>query len=75
MLLQPTVIQRQSNPIQINDGKNKTKEYHLNHNFFDPSKSSPPNEFMIKLNERILKHTIKHRGLSIDFTEQSSNIR
>lgn len=74
MLPQRTVIQRQSNPIQINNDaiSKKTKhEYHLNHNFFDPSKSSPPNEFMVKLNERMLKYTIRQRGLSIDITEQA----
>ena len=32
------------------------KEYSLNHNFFDPSKSSPPNEFMIKLYMRNSKY-------------------
>lgn len=31
----------------------KIQEYGLKQNFFDPSKSSPPNNFMIKLNERI----------------------
>ena len=28
-------------------------EYRLKQNFFDPSKSSPPNEFMIKLQMRM----------------------
>jgi hypothetical protein len=28
-------------------------EYSLKQNFFDPSKSSPPNEFMIKLQMRM----------------------
>ena len=32
---------------------NPTIEYSLKQNFFDPSKSSPPNEFMIKLHMRI----------------------
>uniref|UniRef100_A0A6C0D8B4 Uncharacterized protein n=1 Tax=viral metagenome TaxID=1070528 RepID=A0A6C0D8B4_9ZZZZ len=27
--------------------------YDLKSNFFDPSKSSPPNEFLLKLNQRI----------------------
>jgi hypothetical protein len=30
----------------------KTEEYDLKRNFFDPNKSSPPNEFMIKLYKR-----------------------
>jgi hypothetical protein len=29
------------------------REYSLKENFFDPSKSSPPNEFMIKLHMRM----------------------
>ena len=30
-----------------------TSEYSLKQSFFDPSKSSPPNEFMIKLHMRM----------------------
>jgi len=30
----------------------KDKEFDLKRNFFDPNKSSPPNEFMIKLYKR-----------------------
>jgi len=32
-------------------------EYSLKQNFFDPSKSSPPNEFMIKLHMRMNMYT------------------
>jgi hypothetical protein len=32
-----------------------SNEYSLNNSFFDPSKSSPPNEFMLKLHLR-MKH-------------------
>jgi hypothetical protein len=35
-------------------------EYSLKQNFFDPSKSSPPNEFMIKLHMRISNYTASH---------------
>ena len=28
-------------------------EYSLKQNFFDPSKSSPPNDFLLKLNQRL----------------------
>lgn len=31
----------------------KEKEYDLKQNFFDPSKSSPPNNFMMKLQMRM----------------------
>ena len=33
-------------------------EYSLNQSFFDPSKSSPPNEFMIKLHMRMNKYYV-----------------
>jgi len=33
------------------------KSYSLKQNFFDPTKSSPPNEFMIKLHMRISNMT------------------
>lgn len=39
--------------MKINSPKS---EYSLKQNFFDPSKSSPPNEFMIKLHMRINKY-------------------
>jgi hypothetical protein len=51
----------ESNPIKqilttsmkINSPKG---EYSLKQNFFDPSKSSPPNEFIIKLHMRMNKY-------------------
>ncbi len=33
-------------------------EYSLNQNFFDPSKSSPPNEFMLKLKLRMSHYNL-----------------
>jgi hypothetical protein len=39
--------------LTISNKTNTTNEYNLNQNFFDPSKSSPPNEFMIKLRMRM----------------------
>jgi hypothetical protein len=45
-------------PIPQNSPTNKkvgfsVTEYSLKQNFFDPSKSSPPNEFMLKLQLRM----------------------
>ena len=40
---------------------NKESEYSLKQNFFDPSKSSPPNEFMIKLYIRMTNYTSLHK--------------
>ena len=57
MLTRTNVINEKSNIIPINQKLNtsnkETNEYNLNKNFFDPSKSSPPNEFMIKLRMRM----------------------
>jgi hypothetical protein len=43
-----------STKFKVNDEYN---QYSLNKNFFDPTKSSPPNEFMIKLRLRMDKYS------------------
>ena len=48
----PIIIQSNSN----NCNSPTKGEYSLKQNFFDPSKCSPPNEFMIKLHMRIHKY-------------------
>ena len=60
MLSKPLVIRERSNNININQNLSTTMknqspkgEYSLKQNFFDPSKSSPPNDFMIKLRMRM----------------------
>ena len=40
-------------------------EYSLKQNFFDPTKSSPPNEFMIKLQMRLSKFDIKENFIDL----------
>ena len=50
------LIHEKSNVIPISPSSPTRKiinEYSLKENFFDPSKSSPPNEFMKKLQERM----------------------
>ena len=44
----------------MKENNNDKIEYSLKQNFFDPSKSSPPNEFMIKLHMRISNYTASH---------------
>jgi hypothetical protein len=44
------VIIRKEEPFSV---KKKEYEYDLKQNFFDPSKSSPPNDFMMKLQMRM----------------------
>jgi hypothetical protein len=37
--------------------KGDLHEYGLKQNFFDPSKSSPPNEFLLKLQNRMINYS------------------
>jgi hypothetical protein len=57
------IKQKLSTPMKINSPKG---EYSLKQNFFDPSKSSPPNEFMIKLHMRVEKHYMDNNDVSCD---------
>lgn len=41
----------------------KTNEYSLTHNFFDPSESSPPNDFLNKLTIRMQRYQKKDMSL------------
>jgi hypothetical protein len=53
-----------STPMEINSPSKG--EYSLKQNFFDPSKSSPPNEFMIKLHMRMNKYHMDNKDDSLD---------
>ena len=60
MISRQHIIHERSNIIPIKQNlstsmkaTSQTSEYSLKQNFFDPSKSSPPNEFMIKLHMRM----------------------
>jgi hypothetical protein len=50
------IKQNLTTDMKINSPKVPKGEYSLKQNFFDPSKSSPPNEFMIKLHMRMNKY-------------------
>lgn len=50
-------MHEKSAPIKIpspSNFKNDAPEYGLKQNFFDPTKGSPPNVFMLKLQNRIV---------------------
>ena len=47
---------RKSNTIPIKNNNYENHEYSLKQNFFDPTKSSPPNIFMIKLYSRMFNY-------------------
>ena len=54
--MKSSLIHERSNIIPISPSSPTRKsenEYSLKENFFDPSKSSPPNEFMKKLQQRM----------------------
>ncbi len=57
----PTKI---STPMEMNSPSKG--EYSLKQNFFDPSKSSPPNEFMIKLHMRMNIYHMDNKDDSLD---------
>ena len=46
-------------------------EYSRKQNFFDPSKSSPPNEFMLKLHMRLTNYNSKLYDVSSDIKDDS----
>ena len=54
------VIKSKSIPIP----QTTTQEYGLKQNLFDPTKSSPPNEFMLKLRMRVSLYSSGDRTLS-----------
>ncbi len=55
-------------PENVNSPKG---EYSLKQNFFDPSKSSPPNEFMLKLHMRISNYDSKLVVLTDDIKDDN----
>ena len=46
------ITHTKSKNFSIKENK-KLQEYSLNNNYFDPSNHSPPNDFIIKLRQRI----------------------
>ena len=59
MLSRQNIINEKANiiaiPIKLPTSPS-VKEYSLRKNFFDPTKSSPPNEFMLKLYMRVSQY-------------------
>jgi hypothetical protein len=62
-----SVIYERSNIIPIEHSNTSPKgEYSLKQNFFDPTKSSPPNDFMIKLRMRVNKYYMDNDDDNLD---------
>jgi hypothetical protein len=69
----PHIIHERTNIIPIKQNLSTTMkelspkgEYSLKQNFFDPSKSSPPNEFMIKLHMRMSMYNTQYAVMKDD---------
>jgi hypothetical protein len=65
------LIHERSNIIPISPSSPTRKsenEYSLKENFFDPSKSSPPNEFMKKLQQRMSIYNSLSSSTTLSFS-------
>ena len=51
----PSIVEIKENSFTSMKEDSPKAEYSLKQSFFDPSKSSPPNDFMIKLQMRLSK--------------------
>jgi len=51
-----------SSPIKIKNTLIENNQYSLKQNFFDPTKSSPPNIFMIKLYNRMTQYETNYKN-------------
>jgi hypothetical protein len=61
-------IPNKTKPIQIQKVTNhQLTEYSLSNHFFDPAKSSPPNDFLLKLYARIDKYQKKEANLCSEY--------
>jgi hypothetical protein len=56
---------QKTTPIEIKNDFNSDKQYNLKQNFFDPTKNSPPNVFMIKLYNRINQYESNYKNSPI----------
>ena len=56
---------KKSNIIPIKNNNSENHQYSLKQNFFDPTKSSPPNIFMIKLYSRMYNYESSCRNAVI----------
>ena len=55
-------------PIKIDKQKDKNifyekNQYSVKQNLFDPTKNSPPNDFMIKLYSRMINYDSHHKNI------------
>lgn len=73
MQARPHIIHERTNIIPIKQNLSTSMkdlspkgEYSLKQNFFDPSKSSPPNEFMIKLLMRMSMYNTQYAVMKDD---------
>ena len=79
MYSSPQVIDERSKSIPIKknlstsmkDFSNIQSEYSLKQNFFDPTKSSPPNDFMLKLQIRMKSYNSSDNLCNLQINEDN----
>jgi hypothetical protein len=62
-------ISNSNSNIIISQPPSPTIEYKLNNHSFDPFKSSPPSNFLVKLQQRMDKHKHKHKSSTISWED------
>jgi hypothetical protein len=63
MLMTRTIHEKNNSmPIKIKNTLTENTQYDLKQNLFDPTKSSPPNSFMLKLYTRMIEYESGHKN-------------
>jgi len=62
----PSIIPNKKNLFTSMKVESPKGEYSLKQSFFDPSKSSPPNDFLIKLKIRLSKYNTIYPNVNDD---------
>ena len=65
MIQEDTRTLKRSNIIPIKNTITENHQYSLKQSFFDPTKSSPPNDFMRKLHNRLLIYESSNKNVVI----------
>jgi hypothetical protein len=62
----PSIVPIKENSFTSMKADSPKGEYSLKQSFFDPSKSSPPNDFLIKLHMRLSKYNTIYPNVNDD---------
>ena len=62
----PSIVPIKENSFTSMKEDSPKSEYSLNQGFFDPTKSSPPNNFLIKLQMRLSKYNSNYASENVN---------